>query len=158
MKDRIESALFCLFAIAFIASLVMLSCATVHRLGDSTPVLGQDRAVVIAWRDVYHRTEPAPAIRWVTALDCTDPDNGLPGFTAHLVTGRACRQGVTETVAECFVARGPKDAISDTTMCHEMMHAAQAYDGVFDPLHRTPSFADGGDVDRCTAALRAGGL
>ena len=112
-------------------------CATCS--GDGTTKAGQDEAVRIVWNEVFLQSDASPEIRWVhgTALICTDPNSGRPGFE----TPSGCREGLTIVPTMVQVAWRDDDKFSTTTLAHELLHALHFHTNVMaDPNHKTSGF------------------
>jgi hypothetical protein len=115
---------------------------------------GQAAAVAMVW-NMYERADEPPAVRWVTGaeLNCVDPDNGKPGFTVALFW---CRDGATFDGGSVYVAWREGDRMADTSLHHELQHAAMARRGIFDPLHLRGEWA--GVVEAAFVAELQGGM
>lgn len=146
-----------------LCGLLSSACATFPVL---PPREGEGLAVWIAWHNVYGRTDAPAKIRWIRGknLSCIDPVSGKPGFPQWdvdqiLIKGPepACREGLCDSPLEVFVA-DHGEAFSETAMCHELYHAAQARDLIFDPFHKGSGWQPGGAVELCNARLQERGL
>lgn len=150
-----------LTVIGLLTAMVWLGSGCAHLVvkNDGT-VADQDHAIHIVWKDVYGRTDEHPGVRWVhgSDLDCIDPVSGKPGFGVVLITGAACREGVTYVPWLVEVAWSGKDKLSGTVLAHELMHAAQLRDAIIDPNHKTAPFLPGGLVDMANTELKLKGL
>lgn len=146
-------------AVAWLLLLWLAGCATSSPLPPAVRD-GEAQAVSIVWR-VYGRTDTPPLIRWRQGdqLDCVDPNSGARGFTIPtLDEGVVCREGLTMSFLECWVAWHDGDSFSDTALAHELGHVAQARSGIFDARHsRDEWWGPGGLVDQANAALRVAG-
>jgi hypothetical protein len=133
-----------LFAAGCILGIAFAGCAWLGMRGQAFQVPDEAQAVWITWHDVYHRNDRPPRIRWVTgdALNCTQHPSGISGFK----TAVGCRGGFTLSPLEVSVALHPDEPLSDTPLAHELMHALEAREGVFDPDHSTPQFRS---LDKC---------
>ena len=126
------------------------------------PVSDAQRAAEeIIWRKTYGRSEKVPRVDW-RAPNCAKPD-GRVGIKSPYVDGDGnptfgCVGGATYSPAYVIVARADGQAISDTGLAHEFLHAAQLYDGQSDPGHVGPDWGAGGKLESARAALVAAGL
>ena len=119
-------------------------CATGGSLTPVSP--GQGQAEWIVWH-VYNRTDTPPLVRWMSGdqLTCVDPASNKPGFvildpsiddpTSSGPALTACREGMTWSPTEVFVAWHGELSFSETALAHEMRHAAMLRDGILDPAH-----------------------
>lgn len=120
--------------------LSLFGCATV----PATPIRdGEAQAVAIAWR-VYGRSDLPPVVRWKqgSQLTCTDPNSGKAGF--HIPDpdeGTVCREGLTMSFMECWVAWHGEASFADTALPHELLHVAQARRMFFDPHHESSDWS-----------------
>jgi hypothetical protein len=124
------------------------------------PAAGEEQAVHIAWVEVYGRKDRPPLVRWVQGaqLVCTDPNSGKGGFwIPDPDEGVVCREGLTMSYLECFVAWHGEASFAETALAHELLHVAQARGGVFDPRHKRPEWQPGGLLERANAAIREAG-
>lgn len=99
------------------------------------PALRQ--ATGIVWHDVYRRTDRVPIVQIVQgdALDCIDPNSKTPGFRVLLHKGFDCRNGYTASDDKISIA-WTGQPWSETTLAHELRHAAQLRDWIIDPTHQ----------------------
>lgn len=141
-----------LFAFGLVLAFLLSSCATAPKNRRE----GEAAAAWIIWQ-FYGRTDTPPLVHWVEgkALNCTDPNNGRPGFYAP---GIGCRGGATYTPWDVWVAWvGDETSIAETTMGHEFWHVVDLREGRLDPHHLGPAWQEGGLVDQANAAVAAAG-
>ena len=124
--------------------------------GEPVEVRNQEEAVEIIWEDALGREDQPPRVRWVFADDqtCIHGHSGRGGFDT--VVG--CVEGLTVSPFVVTVSWVTGGTFSDTTLAHELVHAAQARSLVFDRDHETPAFQPGGEVDQANAMLLDAGL
>lgn len=141
-----------------VAGLLLVAGGCVGPLarGESVELRNQEEAVAIVWEDALGRDDQAPRVRWVFADDqtCIHGRSGRGGFDT--VVG--CVEGLTISPFVVTVSWVTGGAFSDTTLAHELVHAAQARSLVFDVDHQTPEFQPGGEVDQANALLLEAGL
>jgi hypothetical protein len=95
-------------------------------------VPGEVEAAKAIW-EFYGRKEPLPRIEWIAgdALGCGgDPHK----FSAFTFGGNGCVAGATDAIVRVAYWGQP---LSQTSLAHELWHAALGYMGVADPLHVT---------------------
>jgi len=100
---------------------------------STEPRPGQEAAVGMLW-SMYRGVGALPEVRWVTGrdLNCFNATSGRNGF---FVWPFDCLGGLTLGGHTVYAAWRDGDAMSDTTVHHELFHAALARRGDFDPLH-----------------------
>lgn len=151
MKTRGQRTSGRALAFAFAAAIGLAGCASAGVRGEPRELAELERATAQIW-SAYGRTDRPPRVLVVTETDCID-ERGVEGF--RTIVG--CRQGFTASPFDVSVMwRGGR--WSETTLAHELQHAAQARRGYADPEHRSPEFQPGGAVDQVTAELSAAGL
>lgn len=100
----------------------------------------------IAWES-YGRSDIPPLIRWIrgSQLNC---DKGK-GFTAIDIdttpdakVGLKCYTGFTWSDREILVAWHGEISFSETSLAHELLHAALLREGIFLDHHSLPYFFD----------------
>ncbi len=139
--------------------LSQVSCtALLHRIGDPPVYDRQKEAQHLIWVDILGRKEGPPWVFWVEGkhLDCVS-SSGKLGFRTAMVEG--CVAGAMYVPWSIAVARRPGETTySDGAFAHEHLHAAQGYDGVFDPNHILPDWQPGGLLEVMNKALREKGM
>lgn len=118
-------------AVLIIMTVVATGCCT----GDPTPLLGQDRAVAIVWNEIYGETKNPPPIYWRRDY-CGEPNGNyppLPNCTFNNLMGERVEGTQSNTPWHIEVGAPWGDGkISDTSLAHELLHAA-----IGDPGHRS---------------------
>ena len=150
---RVCSLALSLFALGVILGILCSSCASLGLKGEPMVVADAEQAVWIAWHDVFKRRDRPPRIRWVTgdALNCTQHPSGITGFK----TPAGCRGGFTLSPLEVSVALHPDEQLSDTPLVHELLHALQAREGIYDPDHQRPGFQPFDTCGQCVTESMA---
>ncbi len=112
-------------------------------------------AEAIAWQ-ALGRTDTPPTVRIVATdqLTCVDPASGNPGFPVLLADGCGCRNGYT--ISPWAVSLSQRLPWSESSLPHELEHAAQARRGIVDPDHARPEWKT--DVPRARELMRAHGM
>lgn len=147
-------------------SILCTSCATLGVRGDPLHLPRLDAAADTAWH-VFGSSHKRPTVLIVegAGLTCTDPNSNKPGFEVEVVGGsdmahgfgplsKACREGYTLSAWKVSVAfHGER--WENTALAHEELHAAQEYEGVFDPEHKRAEWKPGGLLEKANAAIAA---
>lgn len=158
-KEAIVDCALAVGIMAAILGLLLGGCATSTPLPASR-IDGEAVAVSIAWR-IYGRTDTPPLVRWRQGdqLDCTDPNSGKAGFSIpDPDEGTVCREGLTMSFLECWVAWHGEASFADTALAHELAHVALSRRWIFDTRHtRNEWWGDGGLVDIANGAIREAG-
>jgi hypothetical protein len=99
----------------------------------------QQGAELVVWTDVYGRTDKPPAVRWVLEheQDCVDPTSGRGAFW---FPGAGCHEGLTLSPYEVTVSWHDGDTYDFSAFAHELLHAAQWRQGIWDPQHVRPEW------------------
>lgn len=115
-------------------------CATARAVGAQLgargvpmDVPGADQAVAIVWGEVYGRVDPPPALRWVTGADLSC--DGGRGFVAYGRDGKDCVSGYTLSPFAVSIALLEGQPLSESSLAHELRHAADLRDGILDDGH-----------------------
>lgn len=124
-----------------VLALLLTSCATLGVRGEAAKLPGLAEAESAAWR-IYGRTDTPPTVLIVqgSELTCVDPNSGKRGFMVLLVDGQTCREGYTLTADRVSVSYHG-EPWAETVLAHELLHAAQAREGIIDPNHTRPEWA-----------------
>lgn len=124
--------------------------------GKVTEKPGLSQAVAVVWAS-YGRDDGPPAVRIVEGaeLTCIDTNSGEPGFPVLLASGWACRNGYTVSPLQVSVS-WTGWSWSQTTLAHELQHAAQARRGIVDPYHARDEWKTA--VPAANELLRSRGL
>lgn len=139
---------------ALLAGLLPGGCLPVP--GRAVVLDGQDEAVRIIWEEGLGRADRAPQIHWVFADEhnCTPPRSERRGFKTFL----GCVEGLTLAPSLITVAWTDGGTFSDTTLAHELIHAAQLRHLIFDFKHQGAAFKPGGALEQSNALLLDAGL
>lgn len=139
-----------------IAALLVTGCSLRLPDGDATPHARQVEAVALVWYGVYGRSDEPPGILWVTGdeLNCDTANGDRPGF--RVLT--SCNLGLTLSPRLMRIAWTEGQAFHQVPMAHEMIHAYQYREGVFDPFHHGAIWADGGIIKEAIQALADRGM
>lgn len=144
---RVIAAVIVCWVVAILICALTPSCAHI-RPGTPADKAVPPGAVSVAWAS-YGRTDAPPDVR-VVIPNCTDAD-GRGGVTC----GGKCAQGCTLDPLAVTIVDDDANPLNMRPLCHEMIHAWQARQGVADPFHRTTAWGE--PLTACKAALAAAG-
>lgn len=143
----------------FIAAAFLLTtvgCATTrverHTLPFTLDRPGEKAAMAIVWVGTYERSEPPPQVLYVedADLNCTSP-HGKRGIQL----GAECVGGYTNSAQQIVLGWVSGMKFSTSGFAHELTHAAELLDGIWDPDHTGGFHAHVADAN---ARLAAAGL
>ncbi len=117
----------------------------------------QDLAVKIVWVNTFKAKGKPPTIIWDRTWEC-GPDS--KGFYAELKEEKikTCVAGVYYNKNNVAVISDLQKPFSEMALAHELMHAFENANGIYDPDHLEPGFQPGGLVELANKALKEAGL